>query len=361
MLPASRNTTYAPLAQLQSADLNAIQDRIVDLYRGLLHLIPIDVAGFTASTIDQGKIAGMGYRHQLPLAGQPLLVAAHATGNDIIRSVDGVTWLAVANIATYSGVQHHRAVFYSELLGEWVILTKTGSADAILTAADPTAVWTVHVDPQIGGDDRGGMAENGTILIAPGTVEIFGTDSGGGWSFHNSPGTGETMRAAAWSPALGLFAVVGDNGSVATAPDGTSWTDQSAGVALSLAAVDFKDVMWDPIRAWFLAVGTGGKIALSVDGLIWADVGVDADLTDDLISIATDGAGAVVITAEDYVLNSYDGGETWYPQVRPDHISTSPAAMYANGRVIVFGQSNVTGHAAVSLGVTGSPIAVIAT
>lgn len=35
MLPTSRNTTYAPLSQLKSADLNALQDCLVDLNKFL--------------------------------------------------------------------------------------------------------------------------------------------------------------------------------------------------------------------------------------------------------------------------------------------------------------------------------------
>ena len=51
-LPSSRNTTYAPGSQVLSADLNAIQDGVVNLYAGYHQQITIQIPAVLGSAQD---------------------------------------------------------------------------------------------------------------------------------------------------------------------------------------------------------------------------------------------------------------------------------------------------------------------
>jgi hypothetical protein len=62
----------------------------------------------------------------------------------------------------------------------------------------------------------------------------------------------------------GLFAAVGQRGTVVTSPDGTNWTVQPRRVDLSLRGITYG-------AGLFIAVGDGGTVLSSVDGTNWVN------------------------------------------------------------------------------------------
>jgi hypothetical protein len=83
--------------------------------------------------------------------------------------------------------------------------------------------------------------------------------------------------AGAWSPSLGLFAIVSGSGNVATSPDGMTWTART-----SPAAVGWEDVFWSEEEDLFVAVGgpelaAAQQIMTSPDGITWTSRTAVAD------------------------------------------------------------------------------------
>src|SRR4051812_49829042 len=71
------------------------------------------------------------------------------------------------------------------------------------------------------------------------------------WSAIDSPVT-ETL----WGVAFGnQFVAVGEHGSIATSPDGLTWTARNSGTDKWLLAVT-----WSPTLRQFVVVGDGGTI-----------------------------------------------------------------------------------------------------
>jgi len=90
-------------------------------------------------------------------------------------------------------------------------------------------------------------------------------------------GVNWTVRSAAeanpwqsvvWSPELGLFAAVANNGTnrVMTSPDGITWTARSAAEANS-----WQSIAWFPNLGLFAAVSVSGtnRVMTSPDGITW--------------------------------------------------------------------------------------------
>lgn len=163
---------------------------------------------------------------------------------------------------------------------------------------------------------RGGMAlinetpANGTLLQI---INIPKRGLGDGGSEVCSVTTpDDTWVAGAWSPTLGLFAVVADSGSVMTSPDGTTWTGRT-----SPSATDWRDIIWDSVHAQFVAVGgpsltAASQVMTSSNGITWTNRTAAADRTWEGVTyspdlalycaVAQDGAAAgMVMTSPDAV------------------------------------------------------------
>ncbi len=342
MLPERRNTTYAPLSQLQSLDLNDVQDLLI---RGHAHpnFTAIAVDAFSGATFADGDPGALGFQPDTfaaPAAAWRFglaMAAGAGTPAVVLRSMDGYLWLRQPVSGDHLGVEHHKAMFYSVAVGLWIMGTKDGSVDEILTTADISGAWTPRADTQVGTNNHGGMSESATTVVMPGEIEVLHSTDGITWS-HN--GTAQTrIRSSAYSASLDLFVVVGDAGKVDTADGvvtGGTWTDRSAGVPAPLAAVDFLDVAWDPTFAVFVAVAAGGKAMVSSDGITWTDKSISTISTDNFKSIVSDGAGILYATSAKYIWTSYDGGLRWVVSRLPSAVSL-PFVFHADERAVLCG------------------------
>ena len=59
-----------------------------------------------------------------------------------------------------------------------------------------------------------------------------------------------------------LYVSVGENGTILTSSDGTTWTSRTSGTGLSVLGVQY-------VNSTFVAVGRGGLILTSADGSTW--------------------------------------------------------------------------------------------
>lgn len=77
----------------------------------------------------------------------------------------------------------------------------------------------------------------------------------------------QTWNACVYAPALQLWVVVGDNGAIATSPDGITFTSQTSGTTNNIRAV-----CWSPEQNQFVAsciTGTGQRVLTSSNGTSW--------------------------------------------------------------------------------------------
>jgi hypothetical protein len=108
------------------------------------------------------------------------------------------------------------------------------------------------------------------FLIGGGSGSLASSTDGIGWTVRSSTFGSFTLRSAEWSSELGLFVVVGGGpgnpGGIATSPDGITWTGRSP---TGLQTPGGNDVAWSPELGLFVAVGENGGVSTSPDGITW--------------------------------------------------------------------------------------------
>lgn len=106
-------------------------------------------------------------------------------------------------------------------------------------------------------------AANG-VVNAVINVPIIGF---GGANAYCTTTAENNWKAGAWSPELGLFAVVGSAGTgnrIMTSPDGQTWTLRSFATD-----VFWRDITWSSTLGIFAAVGNSQTAMTSADGITW--------------------------------------------------------------------------------------------
>jgi hypothetical protein len=102
-------------------------------------------------------------------------------------------------------------------------------------------------------------------------------------------GLGVDLEDVAFSPPLGLYAVVGEAGTIITSPDGATWTTRTSGTTARL-----RGVAWIPFfGGFFVVVGGLCTVLTSADGVTWTDCSIALG-TAELQSVTSDGVGLIV-------------------------------------------------------------------
>ena len=97
-----------------------------------------------------------------------------------------------------------------------------------------------------------------------------------------------------------LLVAVGDGGSIATSPDGITWTQRNA--SQNITGNNLEDITWNGTH--WIAVGFNGTILTSIDGVSWSIA--TSGTTQSLRAVTWDGNQAVVVGANGTVLKSND-------------------------------------------------------
>src|SRR5690606_33448874 len=77
-----------------------------------------------------------------------------------------------------------------------------------------------------------------------------------------------------------MWVAVGNNGTILTSPDGTTWTSRNSGTTLNLRDVAYDGNLW-------VAVGWDGTILTSPNGVTWTNRSIETTL--DLVGVAYGG------------------------------------------------------------------------
>lgn len=181
--------------------------------------------------------------------------------------------------------------------------------------ATATAAGDISVGKDLAGAPAAEASALGTLTSLPTAWEFVGSAAASvatGDITLALPAVGPTpiLRGVDYSPTIGLFAAVGDDGAVLTSPDGEVWTPRMSGIEDGLSSICHGGQ-----DGRFVAVAISGKNVLtSTDGRVWvaAESGTSVFgmnsvcYSPDLGLFAAVGASGRIMTSPD--------GEVWTAQ-----------------------------------------------
>jgi photosystem II stability/assembly factor-like uncharacterized protein len=179
-------------------------------------------------------------------------------------------------------------------------------------ATSPDGITWTKNSSSFGSTDVTGVVY-GTKFVAVsfgGQIGVSTTGNGTStWGSRTSPNaTDKTAWNAVGYDGSGLYVAVGNNGTLATSPDGDTWTARTSQVLpLHLRCVGFDGTRW-------FAGGDDGVYTTSLDGITWTS---GLSPIGDILAFAQSG-GVWMITGQDGRLaTSSDNGDTWVQRLTP--------------------------------------------
>lgn len=184
-----------------------------------------------------------------------------ALGSDgsIISSTDGLTWTVPTASIPATGMN---GLGFGLVVGVPTYIA-VGNGGAIFATTDLNSPWVPLTS--------GTTSDLTSISVFPGSIIVTGAGgtllslNGSTWTPLTS-NTTSTLRGVTFNAINGMFAAVGDAGTIITSTDGTTWTP----VVPAPLAQDLRGVTTGgQAGTRFLAVGQGGAVVHSDDGLTW--------------------------------------------------------------------------------------------
>lgn len=256
-----------------------------------------------------------------------------------VVSADGQKWENNTMEATGNGaVAHPKSVYYCDFLSAWIVgapASAGGVNDEILSSTDGGTTWLNNGASD--DDDFRGMVDNGSALVMCRGANGFAVVTAGFTvNKRTHPASNKSMYDVAWNGSI--FCAVGNAGTVVTSPDGTTWTDRTAG---STTVNNLRSIAWDAVAGVFVAVGSSNTIISSADGISWTDR--SEGISGDFNCIVADGSGTFFATGNrtaggGVIGRSLDGGATWEFQ-HQRVIDNLKGCVIGGGRLAIFGSA----------------------
>jgi len=141
------------------------------------------------------------------------------------------------------------------------------------------------------------VGDNGTILTSP---------DGTTWTQRTSPPGPFGARVHLYDVTYGngLFVAVGDNGTILTSPDGTTWAKRNSGTSEEFLGVTYGNGI-------FLTIGLDGNILISPDGTTWTEGSYENSYSYGFFKAATYGNGLFVTVSKNGAIQTSPDGTTW--------------------------------------------------
>lgn len=235
----------------------------------------------------------------LASSGVELVVLGNSTIKDMRRSLDGISWSAVAGHGVGGGVA-------DMIFGGGKFVATAGGTDAagkIKTSIDGLS-WASATHPVIGSDNVYGTAYGAGVYAAVVSTGSFrslrSTDSAATFANASTP---ITFNPTCIAYGNGVFVAGGLSGEVATSPDGNVWTNGTSAITVRANKVRFGGGL-------FMMVGQGGQIATSPDGLVWTRRDVPG-VTTAWSSVAYNNGVWLVVGSGANGRYSTDNGASW--------------------------------------------------
>jgi len=196
-----------------------------------------------------------------PALGRAVAVSEGGT-NRVMYSDDGVTWVA----ASASQANVWQAVTWSPELRIFCAVSADGT-NRVMTSPDGIT-WTNRSASGTPSFRSVTWSPDRLLFVAVGTASAIQTSPDGiTWTARTAGAAGVVLRDVAWSPALGLFATVsedGGGGRAQTSPDGITWTARTMPGNSTWHSVE-----WGAYAGVFVATARTPNIATSADGITW--------------------------------------------------------------------------------------------
>jgi len=244
--------------------------------------------------------------------GNGLFVTVGGDNGTILTSPDGTTW-AKRNSGTSNDL-------YGVTYGNGLFVT-VGEYGTFLTSPDGTTWTKSPSDASATAAGPPGPAHR--IYYGKGLFVTYGTKG----KIHTSPdGTTWTERTCYYgaSPCQyaeygtpqdledlhgltygnGLFVAVGDNGTILTSPDGTTWAKRNSGTSEEFLGVAYGNGI-------FLTIGLNGNILISPDGTTWTEGSYENSYSYGFFKAATYGNGLFVTVSKNGAIQTSPDGTTW--------------------------------------------------
>jgi hypothetical protein len=151
------------------------------------------------------------------------------------------------------------------------------------------------------------------------------------WTERTAPDGTESLFAVTYGN--GLYAAVGERGSLITSPDGINWTARASGTTEQLRGVTRS------ISGLFVAVGQNRTVLTSMDGVTWSPQTAPAGIGSDLNAVAHDGTQFIAVSSGQGIMTSPDG-VNWTQQSVPNAI---PGGSFESVTVGFFSPTVVVG------------------
>lgn len=212
-----------------------------------------------------------------------------ATAKGIYRSVDGIAWSTVPDVAGTSILADQ-----AELVWTGTELVCTG-----LNAKTSDGINWQQLEMRRAVPDFSAVAKGAGGYVAVGSAGVIWRSADGySWQQVASPTTASLVALAARP---GRWVAVGSGGVIVSSPDGIQWTLENSGTVKAL-----RDIAWNGQR--FAASGEGGTILTSINGQSWSAQTTGS--TGDLLNIEAMGLAFKAFAGGGNVVESPDG-ITW--------------------------------------------------
>ena len=240
------------------------------------------------------------------------LVAVSSNGASRVMYSDdgGVTWTnaSAANAVTWTAVTYAPelklfcAVAFDGTTAQQVQTSTDGITWAAQTSAQANQWYSLEWAPAIG------------LFCATslnGTNRVMTSPDGINWTPQTI--TSAQWYALAWSDDLNLFAAVALGGSIATSPDGATWTNRT-----NPNTCDWHEIVWSKQLGLFCAVGlTGATRAMtSQNGITWTATGGPGAASWRTLAYSEE-LGLFVALSSGGDISSSPNGVTWTTRTSP--------------------------------------------
>ena len=191
-----------------------------------------------------------------------------AVGDNVITSIDTITW---AETFTLTNAGYFTDVMYTtEGYTGWLAIgnqTVSGvDQTIIIRSTDDGVTWNIvndgittvitsaYVNAMTNGD--------GLIVIVGDNGQIFTSTTGAETNTEQTSGTSENLVDVIY--ANGTYVAVGENGTIVTSSDASTWTVETSGTTNNLNGVSYNDT-----DSEFIVVGDNNTILTSSDASTW--------------------------------------------------------------------------------------------
>ena len=193
-----------------------------------------------------------------------------AVGNNIIASLDSVTWEQVFSFGSVLNNQFNSVEHVSTNGFTGFIAVGSGQQASGITVQNISVIRTSH-DGVIWSNTSAPFTPNGfnavaynidNIVVVGNAGTIYSSFNTSTW-YSQVSGTSENLNSIIW--ANNLFVAVGDNGTIITAPiDATTWTVRTSGTTENL-----QDITYNADAGEWVVVGENNTVMRSTNANTW--------------------------------------------------------------------------------------------